>query len=52
MTIRKRIPDEQLFSKVRAAFGGRLREAVTGAAPIGQEILEFFYACGAPVYED
>ena len=28
-----------------------LREAVTGAAPIAQEILEFFYACGVPVME-
>jgi len=43
--------DEQLFSKVRAAFGGRVREAVTGAAPIAKEILEFFYACGVPVME-
>jgi long-chain acyl-CoA synthetase len=43
--------DEALFSKVRAAFGGRMRQAVTGAAPIAQEILEFFYACGAPVLE-
>jgi long-chain acyl-CoA synthetase len=43
--------DEALFSKVRAAFGGRMRQAVTGAAPIAREILEFFYACGAPVLE-
>jgi long-chain acyl-CoA synthetase len=43
--------DEQLFSRVRAAFGGRLREAVTGAAPIAKEILEFFYAAGVPVME-
>jgi len=43
--------DAQLFTKVRAAFGGRLREAVTGAAPIAKEILEFFYACGVPVME-
>ena len=43
--------DEALFSKVRAAFGGRMRQAATGAAPIAHEILEFFYACGAPVLE-
>jgi long-chain acyl-CoA synthetase len=43
--------DEELFSKVRAAFGGRVRQAVTGAAPIAPEILEFFYACGVPVLE-
>jgi long-chain acyl-CoA synthetase len=43
--------EERLFGNVRAAFGGRLREAVTGAAPIAKEILEFFYACGVPVME-
>jgi long-chain acyl-CoA synthetase len=43
--------EEALYSKVRAIFGGRLRQAVTGAAPIAPEILEFFYACGVPVLE-
>src|SRR5919109_306035 len=43
--------DEKLFKGVRAAFGGRLRQATSGAAPIAQEILEFFYACGVPVLE-
>jgi long-chain acyl-CoA synthetase len=32
-------------------FGGNLVQATSGAAPIAQEILEFFYACGAPVLE-
>ena len=35
----------------RSLFGGRLRQAVTGAAPIAPEILEFFWACGVPVLE-
>ena len=43
--------DEQVFKNVRAIFGGRVRQAVTGAAPIAQDILEFFYACGVPVLE-
>ncbi len=43
--------DEPLFSRVRAAFGGRLRLAVTGAAPVAPEILEFFWASGVPVME-
>jgi long-chain acyl-CoA synthetase len=43
--------DEQVFKPVRAIFGGHVRQAVTGAAPIAQEILEFFYACGVPVLE-
>ena len=43
--------DEQVFQNVRNIFGGRLRQAVTGAAPIAKEILEFFWACGVPVLE-
>ncbi len=43
--------DTDLFSKVRAVFGGRIRVAISGAAPIAPEILEFFHAAGVPVYE-
>ncbi len=43
--------EEALYGKVRPLFGGRLEKAVTGAAPISSEILEFFYACGVPVLE-
>jgi long-chain acyl-CoA synthetase len=43
--------DEQLFKNVRAVFGGRLKHAVSGAAPIAKDILEFFYGCGVPVLE-
>ncbi|MEI8410351.1 MULTISPECIES: AMP-dependent synthetase/ligase [unclassified Kribbella] len=42
---------EPLFAKVRGAFGGRLRQALCGAAPIAQEVLEFFHAAGVPVLE-
>jgi long-chain acyl-CoA synthetase len=43
--------DGQLFKRVRDLFGGQVRQAVTGAAPIAPEILEFFYAAGIPVLE-
>jgi long-chain acyl-CoA synthetase len=43
--------DEHIFTRVRQLFGGSTRLAVTGAAPIAPEILEFFYACGVPVLE-
>lgn len=43
--------EEALYRNVRALFGGRVRSAVTGAAPIAKEILEFFYGCGVPVME-
>ena len=43
--------DAELFANVRGIFGGNLKQATSGAAPISLEILEFFYACGAPVLE-
>jgi long-chain acyl-CoA synthetase len=43
--------DELIFGLVRGLFGGALKFAISGAAPIAPEILRFFYAAGAPVYE-
>jgi long-chain acyl-CoA synthetase len=43
--------EELLYANVRALFGGQIRQAVTGAAPIARDILEFFFACGVPVLE-
>jgi long-chain acyl-CoA synthetase len=36
---------------VRALFGGHINQALSAAAPIAKEILEFFYACGVLVVE-
>jgi long-chain acyl-CoA synthetase len=43
--------DEQIFARVRGLFGDKVRQCVTGAAPIAPDILEFFYAAGVPVLE-
>jgi long-chain acyl-CoA synthetase len=43
--------ETELYQNVRNIFGGRIRQCVTGAAPIAKEILEFFYACGVPIME-
>ena len=43
--------DKAVFERVRGLFGGQVRQAVSGAAPIAPEILEFFYAAGVPVLE-
>jgi long-chain acyl-CoA synthetase len=43
--------DRQVLSKIRNLFGGRIKLAVTGAAPINPEILRFFDAAGVLVLE-
>ncbi len=43
--------DKQVLSKIRGLFGGSLRLAVSGAAPISPEILRFFDAAGVLVLE-
>ncbi len=45
------LADRQVLSKIRGLFGGELKLAVTGAAPINPEILEFFDAAGVLVLE-
>lgn len=45
------IADRLVLTKVRDAFGGRLRFAVSGGAPLNPEIAEFFHACGVLVLE-
>jgi long-chain acyl-CoA synthetase len=45
------VADRLVLSKIRGLFGGRLRLAVSGAAPINPEILRFFDAAGVLVVE-
>jgi long-chain acyl-CoA synthetase len=45
------LADRLVLSKVRGVFGDALQLAITGAAPIGAEIIEFFDACGVLVLE-
>lgn len=45
------LADKLVFTKIRAIFGGELKLALTGAAPIDPEIIRFFHAAGVPVYE-
>ncbi len=43
--------DKQVLSKIRDLFGGRVRQCVSGAAPINSDILRFFEATGVLVLE-
>ena len=43
--------DKKVLSKIRGLFGGNLRLAISGAAPINPDILRFFDAAGVLVVE-
>ena len=45
------LADRLVLSRIRDLFGGRLELALTGAAPIPLEVLEFLDACGITVLE-
>jgi long-chain acyl-CoA synthetase len=45
------IASRVLFHKVRERFGGRIRVAASGAAPLGKELAEFYEAIGMPLIE-
>jgi long-chain acyl-CoA synthetase len=45
------LADRLVLAKIRNLFGGNLRVAVSGAAPINPEILRFFDAAGVLVLE-
>lgn len=46
-----KILDAIVLKKIRARFGGRLQNAVTGSAPMNVEIAKFFIDVGIPTYD-
>ena len=44
LALRQRLADRLVYSKVKERFGGRLRIAISGGAPLSPEIIEFFHA--------
>ena len=46
-----KIADRVLFHKVRMRFGGRLRIAASGAAPLSKDLAQFYEAVGMPLVE-
>ncbi|MBM3739812.1 MAG: long-chain fatty acid--CoA ligase [Acidobacteria bacterium] len=45
------LADRSVFAKIRERLGGELRMAVSGAAPLGKDLADFYAAIGMPIYE-
>lgn len=49
--LKVKIADKLVFSKVRERLGGRFVFAMSGGAPLGRDVAEFFWGAGIPIYE-
>lgn len=49
--VQYQVARELIFKKIREGFGGRLRYAICGGAPLPQAIGEFFYISGIRILE-
>ncbi|MGZ4244643.1 MAG: AMP-dependent synthetase/ligase [Solirubrobacteraceae bacterium] len=50
-SLRYRVADRLVLSRIRTLFGNRLQLALVGAAAVAPELLEFFDACGVLILE-
>jgi long-chain acyl-CoA synthetase len=46
-----KIADRLVFSKVRAGMGGEAEEFISGGAPLGRELAEWYADIGIPIHE-
>jgi long-chain acyl-CoA synthetase len=51
LAVRHRIADRLVYSKVKERFGGRLRLANSGGAPLAHDVIDLFAALDIPIYE-
>jgi long-chain acyl-CoA synthetase len=46
-----KLADRLIFAQIRERLGGRMRAAISGAAPLSADLAEFFDAIGLPLIE-
>jgi long-chain acyl-CoA synthetase len=46
-----RVADALVFARIADRLGGQLRIVISGGAPLGRDVIEFFAACGIVVLE-
>lgn len=51
LAVKWEVANKLVFSKIKEAFGGRLRFAISGGAPLQIDIMQFFHSCGVLILE-
>jgi len=51
LALQHRMADRLVYSKIKGRLGGRLRVGVSGGAPLGREVIEFFHALDVLILE-
>ncbi|MFC0313827.1 AMP-dependent synthetase/ligase [Gordonia phosphorivorans] len=51
LELRRKLYDQLVYSKLRAALGGQCEMAISGGAPLGARLGHFFRGVGIPVFE-
>jgi len=51
LNLKRQLAIRLVFSKWRAAMGGRIRYFVSGGAPLAPELAEIFYGAGIPILQ-
>ena len=51
LAVKRRLAHRMAFAKLHEAFGGNLRFAVSGGAPLSRDVAEFFHAAGILILE-
>ena len=46
-----KLANRLVFSKVRAGMGGKAEEFISGGAPLGRELAEWYADIGIPIHE-
>ena len=49
--LKLKIADKLVFHKIRERLGGRFVMAISGGAPLGRDVAEFFWGIGVPIFE-
>jgi long-chain acyl-CoA synthetase len=51
LTLKHRLFDKLVFSKIRAGMGGRVEAAISGGAPLGERLGHFYRGAGVRILE-